>query len=111
MTPSDIIPLTGIDMTLSGVVSLIVILIVIGALVPRSVLKMVQKEAERWRSAAETERGSRERLQSALQDQSMEMAKMNLHSMESLASIANKNKGKGDGTPTTHTTPQDEGEE
>lgn len=93
----DLVPLSGIDMGLTGVVSLIVLLICFGLLVPKAVLKIVQAETERWRLAAETERASRERLQDALMGQSMEMAKMNLHSMEELEQLASENRTRASG--------------
>lgn len=82
------------DLTAGALLGLLILLILMGRLVPRSTLTLVGKEAERWRETAEIERESRERLQESLHAQSQELSATAIHQMEAFRELAEERKKK-----------------
>lgn len=82
------------DLTAGALLGLLILLILMGRLVPRSTLTLVGKEAERWRETAEIERESRERLQESLHAQSQELSATAIHQMEAFRELAEERQKK-----------------
>lgn len=80
------------DLTAGVLLGLLILLILLGRLVPRSTLTLVGKEAERWRETAEIERENRERLQESLHAQSQELSATAIHQMEAFRELAEERK-------------------